>query len=237
MKAPKKGRTAAKRAPSRPASGPPRAQRALPPGEDPDTETNAGTDEDDGEGLAGEDGKPDLEQPSYGTETEEGRHILELLEKHQEYAGLPRSGRSPPPVVKRFELVEHTADVGIKAFGDTLNEAFENAALGMFNIITDPSKVGLLQDFEVIIEGDDLKTLLHEWLSQLLILSQVNGMLFGGFKVEMKPLQFGMGLTGQALGEPADPKKHVYKTEIKAVTHHMLEVREQPPMVRVLFDI
>jgi len=127
--------------------------------------------------------------------------------------------------------------VGIKAFGDTHNEAFENAALGMFNIITDPEKVGLTQDFEVMIEGDDLKTLLHEWLSQLLILSQVNGMLFGGFKVEMRPLQFGMGLTGQALGEPADPKKHVYKTEIKAVTHHMLEVREQPPMVKVLFDI
>ena len=54
---------------------------------------------------------------------------------------------------------------------------------------------------------------------------------------EMRPLQFGMGLTGQALGEPADPKKHVYKTEIKAVTHHMLEVREHPPMVKVLFDI
>jgi SHS2 domain-containing protein len=180
---------------------------------------------------------PDIERPSYGTDTEEGRHIMELLEKHQEYAEEPADRRARPPAARRFEVVEHTADVGIRAFGDTINEAFENAALGMFNIITDPSKVGLLQDFEVTIEGEDLKMLLHEWLSQLLILSQVNGMLFGGFKVQMKTLEFGMGLTGQAQGEPADPKKHVYKTEIKAVTHHMLEVRERPPMVKVLFDI
>jgi SHS2 domain-containing protein len=179
----------------------------------------------------------DIERPSYGAESEEGRHILELLEKHQEYSEAPPSRRARPPAAKRFEVVEHTADVGIKAYGETITEAFENAALGMFNIITDPAKVGLQQDFEVMIEGEDLKTLLHEWLSQLLILSQVNGMLFSGFRVEMKPLQYGMGLTGWAIGEPADPGKHVYKTEIKAVTHHMLEVRERPPMVKVLFDI
>ena len=237
MKAPKKGKAAAKKAPSGPAPRPAAARRVLSLRGDPDSVAEDAPDEDDAREAPVEAEAADIEKPSYGTETEEGRHILELLEKHQEYAGVPQSRRGKPPAVKRFEVVEHTADVGIKAFGDTLNEAFENAALGMFNIITDPEKVGLTQDFEVMIEGDDLKTLLHEWLSQLLILSQVNGMLFGGFKVEMRPLQFGMGLTGQALGEPADPKKHVYRTEIKAVTHHMLEVREQPPMVKVLFDI
>lgn len=234
MKVPKKGGLKEKRAaraparPVRPAPPPPpKSPDDLPevePGEAPEEPPEEG-------------GVADVERPSYGAQTEEGRHILELLEKHQEYTEEPASRRARPPVAKRFEVVEHTADVGIKAYGETLTEAFENAALGMFNIITDPSKVGLQQDFEVMIEGEDLKTLLHEWLSQLLILSQVNGMLFSGFRVEMRPLQYGMGLTGWAIGEPADPRKHVYKTEIKAVTHHMLEVREQPPMVKVLFDI
>ena len=236
MKVPKKGRAAERRA-ARPAPGasapPPRLSLRPEPGpgagDEPDGEDGGMPPEEEGEAGAG--------RPSYGVQTEEGRHILELLEKHQEYAESPPSRRGRPPVAMRFEVVEHTADVGIKAYGETLTEAFENAALGMFNIMTDPSRVGLQQDFEVIIEGEDLKTLLHEWLSQLLILSQVNGMLFGGFRVEMKPLPYGMGLTGWAIGEPADPAKHVYKTEIKAVTHHMLEVREKPPMVKVLFDI
>ncbi|MBM4249250.1 MAG: archease [Euryarchaeota archaeon] len=233
----RKGRAQGRKA-VRPA-GRPAAAPARFSGPDGPEAGPGGVPEDDEAGLPPGDGAPpaDLERPSYGTETEEGRHIMELLEKHQEYSGLPRSRRSRPPANRRYEVVEHTADVGIRAFGETMTEAFENAALGMFNIITDPSKVGLLQDFEVIIEGDDLRSLLHEWLSQLLILSQVNGMLFGGFRVEMRPLPRGMGLTGWAIGEPADPEKHVYKTEIKAVTHHMLEVRESPPMVKVLFDI
>ncbi len=236
MKVPKKGRATDRKA-ARPAPGPALAQRVLALRRDPEPGLEEPT-EDDGTEMPSEEGDgADIEKPSYGTETEEGRHIMELLEKHQEYAGLPQTRRGRPPAAKRFEVVEHTADVGIKAFGDTINEAFENAALGMFNIITDPSKIGLQQDFEVTIEGEDLETLLHEWLSQLLILSQVNGMLFGGFRVQMRHLQYGMGLTGWAIGEPADPKKHVYRTEIKAVTHHMLEVRERPPMVRVLFDI
>ncbi len=237
MKLPRKGRASDRKA-ARPAPGPavrpPRPSlRAEPgPGADDGPEgEDAGMPLEEAEGVTGPG------QSSNGAETEEGRHIMELLERHQEHADSPPPRRGRLPLPMRFEVVEHTADVGIKAYGDTLNEAFENAALGMFNIMTDPSKVGLQQDFEVMIEGEDLKSLLHEWLSQLLILSQVNGMLFGGFRVEMKPLTYGLGLTGWAIGEPADPARHVYKTEIKAVTHHMLEVREKPPMVKVLFDI
>ncbi len=237
MNAPRKGKSTVKKAVSRPAPRAPRVNRAAPTRLDPKGEEVAAAPGDAVEDPMVDVEKPDLERPGYGAETEQGRHILELLEKHQDDDDLPPPRRGKPPAVRRFEIVEHTADVGIKAFGDDLCEAFENAALGMFNIITDPSKVGAPKDFEVTIEGDDLKSRLHEWLSQLLILSQVNGLLFGGFKVEIRPLQSGMGLTGQAIGEPADPAKHVFRTEIKAVTHHMLEVRERPPMVKVLFDI
>ena len=211
----------------------------APPQMEPDGEPgeDAGWDQ---EGAGGDGEAPDSEQSPARLPVPKAseRRILELLDKEQTLCGPRTKGkvnaRARP---QKFRYLDHTADVGIQAFGETLCEAFENAALGMFDIITDPSKVGAQKDFEITIEGDDLKNLLHEWLDQLLILSQVNNMLFSSFKVNLKDLDNGVGLTGLVMGEPADPSKHVYKTEIKAVTHHMLEVRTNPPMVKVLFDI
>jgi SHS2 domain-containing protein len=186
----------------------------------------------DGEGVVGRRArKPALTE----AEAESVRRIQALLEKHQDDE--PRGRKGKRTEEKKFELVEHTADVGIQAYGDTVSQAFENAALGMFSIITDPSRVSPTQDFRVTVEGEDLKEVLQDWLSQLLILSQVNGMLFSGFRVELRPVDGRVVLTGQAIGEPVDPDRHVYKTEIKAVTHHMLEVHENPPKVKVLFDL
>jgi len=193
----------------------------------------------DGDG-AGEGGEP---EPGAGGESpapmgESARRIMELLDKEEDLcAPKPKGkpgGRARPD---RFRVLDHTADVGIQAFGESLCEAFENAALGMFNIITDPSRVSAQKDFEVTVEGTDLKDLLHEWLAQLLILSQVQNMLFSSFKVDLRDIGGRVSLTGRVMGEQADPARHVYKTEIKAVTHHMLEVRKDPPMVKVLFDI
>lgn len=169
------------------------------------------------------------------TEAKSIKRIQELLEKHMDDEPPRKKGRQSKE--KKFDLVEHTADVGVQAYGETVSQAFENAALGMFSIITDTSRVVPNQDFQVIVEGENLKEVLQDWLSQLLILSQVQGMLFSGFKVELKPLDGKFALTGQAIGEPIDPDRHIYKTEIKAVTHHMLEVYDNPPKVKVLFDL
>jgi len=169
------------------------------------------------------------------SEAESMKRIQALLEKHMGDEPRRKGGRQT--IVKKFDLVEHTADVGVQAYGETVSQAFENAALGMFSIITDPSKVAPNKDFQVIVEGENLKEVLQDWLSQLLILSQVQGMLFSGFKVELKTADGRFMLTGEAIGEPVDPDRHVYKTEIKAVTHHMLEVHENPPKVKVLFDL
>jgi SHS2 domain-containing protein len=193
-------------------------------------------DQEDGKGPDEPDSDAGAEAPAALGESE--KHILELLDKEQTLCAPRAKGKvNARARAEKFRYLDHTADVGIQAFGETLGEAFENAALGMFDIITDPSKVGAQKDFEVTIEGEDLKALLHEWLDQLLILSQVNNMLFSSFKVDLRDIDGGFGLTGLVMGEPADPSRHVYKTEIKAVTRHMLEVKEHPPMVKVLFDI
>ena len=216
------------------------AEGAAPEGGEGEEEEEEGArlPEEGSDGL--EDGGPGLSRLRWSPaarETPDGRRIRQLLEKHASAPDpAPRRRRAGPRV--KFELIEHTADVGVRAYGATLSQAFENAALGMFSIVTEPEEVSPVQDFDLELGAEDLRDLLHEWLSRLLALSQVNGVLFSSFRVELGARPGGgVELRGVASGEPADPSRHAYKTEIKAVTRHMLEVREDPPSVRVLFDI
>ncbi len=136
--------------------------------------------------------------------------------------------------MKPYELVEHTADVGIKAYGKTLSEAFEHAAQGMFDIITDESTIESVGQYNIELEAPDLEQLLVDWLSKLLFLNGAEDLVFGKFQVTLK----GNQLTASVFGEKYDIKKHRMGVEIKAVTYHMLQVHETEPIfVQVLFDI
>lgn len=139
--------------------------------------------------------------------------------------------------LKKFELFEHTADVGIIAYGKTLSEAFENAALGMFEIIHSLSKIKAVGEYKISLEANDLEQLLVKWLSELLFIHETQQVVFSKFKVELEPEKF--KLIGHAYGEKLNPKKHKCKTEIKAVTYHMLEVKKVNEIwiIKVLFDI
>ncbi|MFW6121886.1 MAG: archease [Petrotogales bacterium] len=136
--------------------------------------------------------------------------------------------------MKRYELIEHTADVAIKAYGKTVAKAFENAAIGMFDIITDNSTIDDIGQYDIQIEATDKEQLLVDWLSELLFLSSAKNLVFGNFNVTIKDEH----LTARVFGEEFDSSKHRIGTEIKAVTYHMLEVHNrQPYYVQVLFDI
>ncbi len=138
----------------------------------------------------------------------------------------------------KFEIIEHTADVGIKAFGKNVEEAFENAALGMFSIITDPEKVEEIGEYRIVNKALDLEELLVEFLSELLFIQQVKDVLFSKFEVKIEQQNDSYQLTAKAFGEIYDDTKHEYVTEIKAVTRHILEVKNSDPYhVKVLFDI
>jgi SHS2 domain-containing protein len=138
--------------------------------------------------------------------------------------------------MKRYDLIDHTADVGLKAYGKTLSEAFENAAKGMFDIITDKSEIESVGQFNIKLEAPDLEQLLVDWLSELLYIHSAQNLVFGFFKLdvdEKKP-----GLSATVFGEKLDISKHKIGTEIKAVTYHMLEVKKKKQyQVQVLFDI
>jgi SHS2 domain-containing protein len=138
--------------------------------------------------------------------------------------------------MKTYELVDHTADVGIKAYGKTLSDAFENAAKGMFDIITDKSEIENIGQYDIELETDNLEQLLVDWLSELLYLNSANNLVFGFFKVEIDEKK--NKLSAKVFGEKFDISKHKVGTEIKAVTYHILEVNNKKPYyVQVLFDI
>jgi len=138
--------------------------------------------------------------------------------------------------MKTYELIDHTADIGVKAYGKTLSEAFENASRGMFDIITDKSEVESVGQYDIQLEAEDLEQLLVDWLSELLFLNSAKNLVFGFFKVELDEKK--KSLKGRVFGEKFDLSKHKIGAEIKAVTYHMLEVKKKKPFyVQVLFDI
>jgi SHS2 domain-containing protein len=138
--------------------------------------------------------------------------------------------------MKTYELIDHTADVGIKAYGKTLSEAFENIAKGMFDIITNNSEIENIGQYNIELETNNLEQLLVDWLSELLFLNSANNLVFGFFKVDLD--EKNNTLSAKVFGDKFDISKHKIGTEIKAVTYHMLEVNNKKPYhVQVLFDI
>ena len=136
--------------------------------------------------------------------------------------------------MKPYDIVEHTADVGIKAYGDSIEEAFANAAKGMFDLITDNSNIDSIGEYLIELEADNLEELLVDWLSELLFLHGAHNLVFGFFDVKIRDKK----LSARVKGEEYNLEKHGMGVEIKAVTYHMLEVHEKPPIyVQVLFDI
>jgi SHS2 domain-containing protein len=133
----------------------------------------------------------------------------------------------------KYEYIEHTADIGIKAYGETVDESFANAALGMFNVMTDVSKVEPVGEFDVKVESDNLEDLLVDWLGELLFLHETQDVLLSEFDVKID----GLSLDAKVRGETLDREKHELKDDVKAITYHMLEVNQGEGYLKVLLDI
>jgi len=134
-----------------------------------------------------------------------------------------------------FQILDHTADVGIRATGHDLTEAFANAARGMFSIITDLDTIHRRETHQVAVTAPDLEALLVNWLNELLYRFEVDGLLFVDFTIgSMNEQQ----LSATCMGERVDPQRHSIKTGVKAATYHALEVSETHPYhVQVILDI
>ena len=124
--------------------------------------------------------------------------------------------------MKNFEYFEVTADIGFRAYGKNLNEAFENAGLAIFNIISDTDDIDSTKEISFEITSEDNVSLLYDYLEELLFYHEVEFMLFSQFDVEIGE---NFHLKATISGEPIDWDKHERKTEIKAITFHKMEVR------------
>ena len=133
----------------------------------------------------------------------------------------------------RYEEIEHTADVGIRAYGKTPGELFANAAEGMFSLIADLKGIRPIGEVRVQISADDLPTLLVRWLTELLFLHETQNLLLCSFRADLR----GTRLEGTAQGEGIDKARHELKLAIKAVTYHGLVVDPDKGVVQVIFDI
>ncbi len=137
---------------------------------------------------------------------------------------------------KRFKFLEHTADLYIAAYGNSLEEAFENAAYAMFEGMTNLKQVQPTQEETVEVEGYDEQALLYNWLEALLIKFDVTGNLYSRFKItSIEKTTQGFKLKAHIWGEPFNPKKHLSKVGVKAVTYHRMEIIKQPNLVTVKF--
>ncbi len=137
---------------------------------------------------------------------------------------------------KGFKFLEHTADIYIVSYGKDLAEAFENAALAMFNVMTDVERVNPKTKDNVEVEAYDEYALLYSWLEALLIKFDINGMFYSKFKVsDLSQTSNGFKLKAEVWGEKFNPKKHTQKVGVKAVTYHMMEIVKESDKVTLKF--
>lgn len=125
--------------------------------------------------------------------------------------------------MKKYEYFEATADIGLRAYGESLNQAFENAGLAIFNIISDTSNIKAEREISFKIRSEDEISLLYDYLEELLFYHEIEFMLFSEFHVEIDD---NLRLKATIKGEAIDWDKHERKTEIKAITYHKMDVKK-----------
>ncbi|UZE93945.1 MAG: archease [Candidatus Pacearchaeota archaeon] len=140
--------------------------------------------------------------------------------------------------MKKYEFLEHTADVFIVGNGKTLEEAFQNCALGLSQYMVNLGDVEKKIQKKIMAKGTDLKSLLVEFLTQFLILHDSENLVFSSIKVT-KFDDKNFEIEAIIEGEEFDPEKHKQGTLIKAITYHELEIKEKEGIysVKVLVDI
>ncbi|VVB51054.1 Protein archease [uncultured archaeon] len=127
----------------------------------------------------------------------------------------------------KYEFLYHIADAKFRAFGLTIEEAFENAALALFNVMIDTSSLKASEERRVELTSPDIKMLLVDWLSELLYMFEVDEIIFFEFGIEKIWKTGGdFSLKGIASGVPIDLSHHKFDTQVKAVTLHELEVEQ-----------
>lgn len=120
----------------------------------------------------------------------------------------------------RYEHYPHGADVGVRGYGATLDQAFAQAALALAAVAADPARVAPARRVDLACAAEDAEALLYQFLNAVIFEMETRGLVFGRFEVEVKDGT----LRGAAFGEPADEARHDLGVQVKGATFTDLKV-------------
>ncbi len=137
---------------------------------------------------------------------------------------------------KRYETVDHTADVGFRAWGESESQLFENAAHAMTAMAIEAPNVRSIKEVPFETSGEDYEALLVDWLNEVLFLFDVGEITPAGFAIDELTNQ---KLRARIQGESRDSSRHSWKVIVKAVTFHNIEVKKHDDRweARVFLDV
>lgn len=133
-----------------------------------------------------------------------------------------------------YEYFEHTADIGIRAWGATLDEAFGQAAIGLVANMVDLSQAKPVGEVRIDLEAENVERLLFHFLDEVLDIFYARMWVFTDARVH---LEGDTRLSASLLGEAYEAERHGHVHEIKAMTYHGLQVQRSPPEIKVIVDI
>jgi len=139
-------------------------------------------------------------------------------------------------VEKGFNVLDHTADIGIVAYGTNIETLFSNAAIGLFSLMTDLDTIKDVDQKLIELTAEDPEILLVEWLNELIYIFEVNHIVFKRFEIEELTEK---RIKARCYGQHINPKHSTLEREIKAATYHMLRISKGDDgyQVTVIFDI
>jgi SHS2 domain-containing protein len=140
--------------------------------------------------------------------------------------------------MEKFEFVDiTTADVAFIAYGRTLDDLFSNAALAMFEVMINTKHIKPKITKKVKTNGNDLESLMFNWLNALLVYVDGSSLAFSKFNVKVDEKK--LNLVAECIGEKIDIKRHERRTVVKAATYHKLEIKREDDYwkARVIVDI
>jgi SHS2 domain-containing protein len=137
-----------------------------------------------------------------------------------------------------FKYYDHTADITVECWAPTLEEAFEEAALGALEVILDTSTVQPTDYVDVSVHGIDLEELLVEWIGHLIALIDINSQFYSKFEVqEITKNTEGFSLNGRIWGEDINLERHDTRTEAKAMTYADMSIEQGADRTTLRFTL
>lgn len=124
-----------------------------------------------------------------------------------------------------FEVLEHAADVGFRAWGTNVRELFASAAEALVALAMQPDAIEVRERFELAADGDSLESLLVNWLSE--VLYYIDGRGLAPRRFDVMELAHG-NVSAVAWGEPRDGKRHPARLVVKGITYHQLKIEQTP---------